>query len=105
MHMKISLLLVRFATVLRFTMWACWYKHVYNQCIHAYTGIYMYILGYTSGAWHEQLSAPWHYLPDLVENAVGLLKIPLGLFASLVWQVSLDNVEQINSLLLQFGKL
>ena len=40
-----------------------------------------------------------------MENAVGLLKIPLGLFASLVWQVSLENVEQINSLLLQFGKL
>ena len=40
-----------------------------------------------------------------MENAVGLLKIPLGLFASLVGQVSLENVEQINSLLLQFGKL
>ena len=40
-----------------------------------------------------------------MENAVGLLKIPLGLFASLVWQVSLENVEQINSLLLQYGKL
>ena len=36
---------------------------------------------------------------------MGLLKIPLGLFASLVWQVSLENVEQINSLLLQCRKL
>ena len=36
---------------------------------------------------------------------MGLLKIPLGLFASLVGQVSLENVKQINSLLLQFGKL
>ncbi len=39
-----------------------------------------------------------------MENAVGLLKIPLGLFTSLVGQVLLENVEQINSLLLQFGK-
>ena len=54
--MKISLLLLRFATVLRFSMWACWYKHVYNQFIHVYTSIYRYIQGYTSGAWHEQLS-------------------------------------------------
>ena len=40
-----------------------------------------------------------------MENAVGLLKIPLGLFASLVGQVSLEQVEEIYSLLLQFGKL
>jgi len=40
-----------------------------------------------------------------MKNAVGLLEIPLGLFASLVGQVSLEQVEEIYSLLLQFGKL
>jgi hypothetical protein len=40
-----------------------------------------------------------------MENAVGFLKIPFGLLASLVGQVSLENVEQINSLLMQFGYL
>jgi hypothetical protein len=46
MHMKISLLLVRFATVFRFSMWACWRKHVYIrlcQYIRLYTSIYKYI--------------------------------------------------------------
>jgi hypothetical protein len=36
---------------------------------------------------------------------VGLLEIPLGLFASLVRQVLLENVKEINSLLVQFGKV
>ena len=40
-----------------------------------------------------------------MQNAVGLLKIPLGLFTSLVWQVLLQNVQEINSLLVQFGKV
>ena len=108
--MKISLLLVRFATVLRFSMWACWYKHVYNQCIQWHTCIYWYIQVYT-GIYLWGLTqtiiwiAPQHYLPDLMENAVGLLKIPLGLFTSLVRQVLLQNVKEINSLLVQFGKV
>jgi hypothetical protein len=36
---------------------------------------------------------------------VVLLEIALGLFACLVGQVSLENVEQMNSLLVQFGKV
>ena len=40
-----------------------------------------------------------------MENAVCLLEIPPGLFASLVGQVSLEQVEEIYSLLLQFRKL
>ena len=36
---------------------------------------------------------------------MGLHEIPLGLFASLVRQVSLENVKEIYSLLVQFGKV
>ena len=37
--------------------------------------------------------------------AVGLFEIPLGLFAGLVGQVSLEKVQEINCLLVQFRKL
>jgi hypothetical protein len=44
-------------------------------------------------------------LLDLLQNAVCLLKFPLPLFACLVRQVPLQEVQKCNSLFLQFGKL
>ena len=49
--------------------------------------------------------APQDDLPDLVQNAVSLFEIPLPLFASLVRQVSLQEVKKLNSLVLQLGEL
>ena len=49
--------------------------------------------------------APQHNFTDLMQDAVGLFENPLGLFAGLVWQVSLEKVEEINSLLVQFRQL
>ncbi len=45
--------------------------------------------GLTQGVVHV---APYHSLPDLVKNNVLLLKIPFGLFACIVRQVSLQEV-------------
>ncbi len=41
---------------------------------------------------------PQNDLPDLVQNAVSLLKIPLALFPSLVRQIALQKVKELNSL-------
>jgi hypothetical protein len=49
--------------------------------------------------------APQDDLSDLVQNAVRLLKIPLLLFPSLIRQVALQKVEELNSLVLQLRKL
>ena len=49
--------------------------------------------------------APQDDLPDLVQNAVSLFEIPLPLFASLVRQVSPQEVKKLNSLVLQLGEL
>jgi hypothetical protein len=43
---------------------------------------------------------PQDDLPDLVQNAVSLLKIPLALFTSLVRQIALQKVKELNSLVL-----
>jgi hypothetical protein len=43
---------------------------------------------------------PQDDLPDLVQNAVSLLKIPLAFFPSLVRQIALQKVEELNSLAL-----
>ena len=87
-------------------------KYMYHmRQLTEYMNVYTYIwrkmlhFGLTDGIQRmsRRLSmANWQsgkdsYLPDLMENAMGLLKIPLGLFASLVWQVLLENVEQINT--------
>jgi hypothetical protein len=40
-----------------------------------------------------------------VQNAVSLLKIPLALFPSLVRQIALQKVKELNSLVLQPRKL
>ncbi len=49
--------------------------------------------------------ASHHSLADLVKNAVSLFKTPFGLLTSLVWQVFLHKIKEINSLLLQLRQL
>ena len=49
--------------------------------------------------------APQDDLPDLMQDAVLLLEIPLPLFASLVRQVSLQEVKKLNSLVMQLREL
>ncbi len=49
--------------------------------------------------------APQDDLPDLVQNAAGLLEIPLPLSPCLVRQVLLQEVEKSNSLVVQLGEL
>ena len=72
--------------------------------------MYRYILVYTcTYVWSLARTvvriAPQHNFTDLMQDAVGLSEIPPGLFAGLVWQVSLEKVEEINSLLVQFRQL
>ena len=49
--------------------------------------------------------APQDDLPDLVQNAVGLLEFPLPLFPCLIRQVPLQDVQKSNSLFVQLGEL
>jgi hypothetical protein len=49
--------------------------------------------------------APQNDLPYPVKNAACRLKIPFGLFARLIWQVLLQEVKEIYSLLIQVRKL
>ncbi len=44
-------------------------------------------------------------ISHVVQNAVSLLEIPLALFPSLVRQIALQKVKELNSLLLQPWKL
>ena len=63
-----------------------------------------YVFGLTSGAWHKVLS-PQQNFADLVQNAMCLFKIPLGLFHCLIREVFLKDVKKINRFLLQFRHL
>ena len=40
-----------------------------------------------------------------MQNAVCFLKIPLALFTRLVWEVFLQEIKEVNSLLVQFWKV
>jgi hypothetical protein len=96
----------------------------YTAYVQVYTCIYSHImciskdvLGYTlyelvcTCTYLRSLTrgviriTPQDDLPDLVQNAVCLLKNPLPLFACLVRQVPLQEVQKCDSLYLQFGKL
>ena len=98
MHMNTSLLLVRFATVLIFSIWACW-QNKHKLSLYLYVlGLYWYVPMMNEYIQEHYLwsltrcviwVSPRHDLTDLVQNAVSLLKIPLSLFACLVWQVLL----------------
>ena len=130
--MKTSLLFVRLATDLMFSIWACWKRikkvenqyievhtciiHVYTKYIHLYTYIYkvqtykcnahtynidvctMYIHGLTVYKhifylWCLTRSvirvSPQHNFADLVQDAVCLFEIPLGLLPGLIREVFL----------------
>jgi hypothetical protein len=40
-----------------------------------------------------------------MQNAVSFLEIPLALFTCLVWEVFLQEIKEINSLLVQLWKV
>ena len=49
--------------------------------------------------------SPQYNFADLMQNAVGLFKIPLALFPSLIREVFLKKVKKIDCFLLQFWQL
>ena len=49
--------------------------------------------------------APQHNFADLVQNAMGFFKIPLGLFPGLIREVFLQEIKKIYRFLLQFRQL
>ncbi len=73
--------------------------YVYVPCTDVYVHICTYLWCLTQGV--IQVS-PQQNFADLVQNAMGLFKIPLGLFPGLIREVFLQEIKKIDRFLLQF---
>ncbi len=76
--------------------------NMYERCTDVYMHICTYLWSLTRGVIRV---SPKHYFADLVQNAMGLFKIPLGLFPGLIREVFLQKVKEIDCFLLQFRQL
>ena len=83
--------------------------YMYEQCTYKYvlvTHVYINICNYLRCLTRGVIRvSPQHNFADLVQNAMGLFKIPLGLFPCLIREVFLQKVKKIYCFLLQFRQL
>ena len=74
--------------------------HIHSLNVYIHVCTYLWCL--TRGVIRV---SPQHNFADLMQNAVCLFKIPLGLLPCLIREVFLKEVKKINCFLLQLGQL